>query len=115
MVSSILSAFEFVTKSYATIPVVIAWYTSGTIDINQIQRRAYATGEYISGKCRLVPGWDSIIEPLLISQLARMFMVGHAFTQGLTSDNTNVDQITRSLVEMRQAVSNDLTTPIHPE
>ena len=95
---------------YVVIPFMVAWYVSGTTDISRVRTRAYQAGVYASARLQIVPGWDTIIEPMLISQLARIFVCMHGLTQGLTSDNSNRVQIDKAMIEMNQTISTELQT-----
>jgi hypothetical protein len=84
------------------------WYAYGTISIETIRLQSFAAGTRISSRLAIIPGWNMIVEPMIISQLARIFVGMHSFVQGLTSDNTNLVEIERALRDMRNVITEDL-------
>jgi hypothetical protein len=88
--------------------MALAWYASGKTDIDRIRSRAHAIGEYMSTHLSILPGWNAVVEPLIISQLARIFVGMHAFTQGLTADNTNTVQIEKAMIEMQKTIADEI-------
>ena len=93
-------------QKYVVLPPVLAmWYFSGKSDIHAIRLRTYLADKSLSKKMQIIPGWDTVVEPMIISQLARIFVGMYGFTQGLTSDNANMIQMDRMMLEMKQTVS----------
>jgi len=75
---------------YVLIPMFMSgWYYCGTLDINSMKQAAWDYGREFSARVAYVPGWNSLVEPLIVSQCARLSVVVYSFVQGLTSDNTN--------------------------
>jgi hypothetical protein len=92
------------------LPVVVAWYASGKTDISNIRSWAHQAGAYTSQRMRkIIPGWDTVMEPMIISQMARIFVGFHSFTQGLTSDNTNVVQTEQMMADADSLISDELS------
>jgi len=98
----------FSSPDFTTLPIIAAWYMSGKYDINEIRACAYNAGEFVSRHLSCVPGWDEVVEPMLISQVARVFVFAHAFTEGLTSDNTNRVQVKTAMQTMHEDVMTEL-------
>jgi hypothetical protein len=85
-----------------------AWYAYGTTNIETIKTTAFYAGQLLSVRvAAFIPGWDFIIEPMIISQCARLFVCVHHFVQGLTSDNTNVVDVNRAFTDMKRTILDD--------
>jgi hypothetical protein len=87
---------------------IAAWYAYGTTNIETLQTSSHQFGRFISTRvAAAVPGWDLIVEPMIVSQLARIFVCMHHFIQGLTSDNTNIVDIEKAMTEMKKTILDD--------
>ena len=56
------------------------------------KRFAFRKGYRLSQHFQKYPGWNSVVEPLLIRQFAIIFGVSNSFIQGMLSDNENVQK-----------------------
>jgi hypothetical protein len=97
--------YTMLSNYIVVLPLVATWYASGKSNISRIRTVAYKAGVYASTYMRRIPGWDPVVEPMIISQMARVFVGMNSFIEGLTSDNTNVALVTESLVNMKDFVS----------
>jgi hypothetical protein len=87
---------------------IAAWYAYGTTNIETLQKRSHQCGRFVSTRvAAVVPGWDLIVEPMIVSQLARIFVCMHHFIQGLTSDNTNIVDIEKAMTDMKKTILDD--------
>ena len=103
-----MSVLNLFRTNSAYVLCTAVWYVYGTIDIETIRLQAFDAGKCISSRLAIIPGWNMVAEPMIISQLARIFVGMHSFIQGLTSDNTNILEIERAFKKMRQDVMEDL-------
>ena len=89
------------------------WYAYGTTNIDRLRRISFTAGQFVSRRfVALVPGWNLLVEPMIVSQCARIFVCLHQFVQGLTSDNSNVVAMDRVYTEMRQTIRDELAPPV---
>ena len=92
---------------------IALWYAYGNTNIDRLRRASYNAGRFVSNRfAPFVPGWNLLVEPMLVSQCARLFVCMHQFIQGLTSDNSNVVEMERVYTEMEQTILDELTPPV---
>lgn len=89
---------------YVTIPALVGWFFLGKTNVDSLRAQSSAAGRFVSARLSSLPGWDAVAEPMIISQVARIFICMHSFVQGLTTDNTNVTEVRAALQKMESAV-----------
>jgi len=104
--SQSLLEISYTNSSY--LACLAVWYAYGKTDIRTLGGTAYKFGQHASSRLAWVPGWDVVVEPLIISQFARFFVLMHHFIQGMTSDNTNLVDVTQGMDAMKRSILQDL-------
>ena len=104
-----MSSIDVIYKNAPYVGYMAVWYAYGLTNIQTLKTTAHRSGRFVSTRiAAVVPGWDLIVEPMIVSQLARLFVCMHHFTQGLTSDNTNIVQIEQAMTIMKKTVLDDI-------
>ena len=91
------------------VPALVAWFFLGKTNVDTLRARSSAAGTFVSAQLSSVPGWNSVAEPLLISQVARVFICMHSFVQGLTTDNTNLTEVGVAMHDMHAAIVTEVS------
>ena len=72
---------------YYLLPIV--WVVLGKIKLDSIGAWGRKSGEAVSQMGQRVPGWNKVVEPMVVQQLSRIFLFSSNFVYGLTADNEN--------------------------
>lgn len=112
-----LSLFDVSYTNSSYLACLGVWYAYGRTDIKTLALAAYKAGRFSSSRLAHIPGWDAVVEPMIISQFARIFVLMHHFIQGMTSDNTNVVEVTRGMDAMKRSILDELggENPLKPQ
>jgi len=86
------------------------WYKLGCINTDDVKNKSYIHGYNISQKFKKYPVWDNQVEPLIIKQFSNIFIVGHAFINGLVSDNDDKKKITKHMSSFYKNIKQDIDT-----
>jgi hypothetical protein len=87
--------------------IPLCWYGLSQLKVEDLRRGSFDAGYAISQKCKGLFWWDTVVEPILIAQLLRIFIIGHSFVQGLVSDNVDQQSIQTSLEATEQAIAEE--------
>ena len=82
------------------LPVV--WYYLGTINKDGVKTASFNCGLKLSQKYKKYPAWDDYVEPMLIRQFAIIIYAGHAFIEGMISDNEDKRTVNKALNELNE-------------
>ena len=89
----------------------LKWYVltigGGILNISdkeKLKQTAYAKGFNLSQKFKNYRGWDEVVEPIIIRQLATLFGISNSFIKGLVSDNKPNKELDKSLKELEQSI-----------
>lgn len=88
--------------------LTIAWYWIGYPEKDDIRKRFYKRGYNFSQRFKNYKLWDKYAEPLFISQFTTFFTAGHAFIEGMISDNEDQESVELEMKKMKQNIINDL-------
>ena len=86
--------------------VAIAGGIMNMYDKEQLKRIAYNKGYNLSQQFKCYRGWDEVIEPIIIKQIALLFGVSNSFVKGLISDNKPNQKLDESLKELENSIVN---------
>jgi hypothetical protein len=82
----------FCSKTMPVSMLGLGWYSLHHFDAVKYQQIAYDKGRSLTLKYHNYPGWEQIVEPMIIRQINLLFSVGNSFVQGLKSDNLKQDK-----------------------
>ena len=96
-------------RSLFTFAILLAvWAGMGMIDREKAKNLTYKLGYLLSQKCQMIPYWDKYAEPIIIRQLALLFVTGHAFVEGMISDNKDKEEAEKEMEKMEDLVKDVL-------
>lgn len=84
----------------ASMGLPILWYQLGLYNVDKVKDKSFAKGLRLSERFKKYPAWDKIVEPFIIRQSTVIFIAGHSFIEGLTSDNPPSQHIEKELQKM---------------
>jgi hypothetical protein len=82
----------------------LCWYGLGKLKPEDLRRGSFQQGRNISQNFKQFFWWDTFVEPFVITQFLRVFIIGHSFVEGLASDNEDQDTIRDKLTELKEEV-----------
>jgi len=86
----------------------LAWYKLGLYDINDVRERSFNAGVRTSQRFKKYPAWDKYAEPFIIKQSSVAFTAGHAYLEGMASDNADKKEIQEDLQELENKIKDEL-------
>lgn len=86
----------------------LLWYGIGRLNKEDIRMNCYRRGYQLSQRFKNYPYWDKYAEPFCVSQFTNVFTAGHAFIEGMVSDNEDQTSIQKDLDKMKQDITNEL-------
>jgi hypothetical protein len=92
----------------------LCWYGLGQLKTEDLRQGSFRQGRYISQKFKQFFWWDAFVEPFVITQFLRVFIIGNSFVEGLGSDNVDQDTIRGKLTELREEVRQEMNVTFSP-
>lgn len=101
------------SPQYYLLPVF--WVVLGKIKLDSVGAWGRKSGEFVSNLGQRVPGWNKVVEPMIVQQLSRIFLFSSNFVYGLTEDNDNKaemqSQMQKEFEEIRTHMAESKPTP----